>query len=129
MLAKPERLVIGRESDYATTLQRHLAVHPTSPSLSEHLFMVTPSTSECCPIHGHYDDHRGHSRMSTFKPGFDHIYESPKFERREFCGERADDCSSTPFYHELEPDAAQMSPTFVPPHCLMYRPDSPEDPC
>lgn len=131
MLAKPERLVIGRESDYATTLQRRLAVPPgaISPSLSDHLFLVSPSTSECnaCPVHGTYNEVNNRAtmgRMSTFKPNIEHIYESPKFERR--AGDEHTEECATPFYHELEPDAAQMSPTFTPLHCLMYRPESPD---
>ena len=129
MLAKPERLILGRESDYATTLQRRMAVPPgaISPSVSEHQFSASPSLSfsECgtCPIHGPYSEVRPRPHMSTFKPNVIHIYESPKFERRNQ-NEDAEECS-TPFYHELEPDAAQFTPTFPPMHCFVYNADPP----
>ena len=128
MLAKPDRVVAGRESVYATTLQRRLAVPPAAvtPSASQHLLQLSPALSECstCPIHGPYSEINNYrqSQMSTFKPA-DHVYESPKFERPPR-SDYPEECS-TPFYHELEPDAAEMSPTFVPGHhCFVY-PDAP----
>lgn len=87
------------ESDYTTTLHRRLAVppHVNSNGVFPDLPPPPPPSSaggDLCPVHGAYGDVC--SGMHTFRPPpIEHIYESPKFERK-----RPRD---SPFYHELEP--------------------------
>jgi hypothetical protein len=94
-----------RESDYTTTLHRRLAV-PPPPAMNNGVFPDLPvippppqsagPMGELCPVHGAYGDGCMTSMHSFRPPAVEHIYESPKFDRKR----RPKD---SPFYHELEP--------------------------
>lgn len=96
-LASQERLT-GRDGDYTSTWHRQQTVPPGT-------FLPPPRPHEVMDAnhahHNHvscYDFNTGSPTMfSTFKPREDHVYESPKFNRKSYA-----ELGTGPSYHELE---------------------------
>ena len=121
MLANPERMGSDRECDYTTTWQRRATV-PATAVIRDHSLPPPPreafdSRSLGRPLSPTQFSHPHNASFDPYHQHVDHIYESPKFERKTY--------ADAPFYHELDPDRDNNkdSPPDIVPEEITYGKD------